>query len=207
MNARHDAPAATASPGREPLTRASVVAAARELITENGLEALSLRQLGSALGVTAPALYAYVTDKRDMLRAVAETAFEELLAQFDAIAVADPVDRMRELSRVYIRYSLDHPELFRVMFLFPPELTFGEATGEELPLATQAFNYAVDAISEGQAAGAIRADLDPMIVTFTSWTSTHGLAMVLNLGFGFDDATRDLLVDQTLDTVIRGLRP
>lgn len=192
---------------RETLTRAAVVAAARAHIVEHGLESLSLRRIGSALGVTAPALYAYVTDKRDLLRAVAETAFADLLARFDAIESDDPVDRMRQLSRTYVTFSLDHPELFRTMFLFPPEVSIGDATGEELPLATQAFNYAADAITEAQAVGAIRADLDPLLVTFTSWTATHGLADVLHLGFAFDDATREVLIEGVLDTVLRGLRP
>ncbi len=57
---------------RETLTGEAVVAAARDQIRTKGLDAVSLRQVGAALGVTAPALYAYVTDKRDLLRAVAE---------------------------------------------------------------------------------------------------------------------------------------
>lgn len=192
---------------RETLTRHAVVEAARNHIVDHGLQSLSLRRVGSSLGVTAPALYAYVHDKRDMLRAVAETAFEDLLGEFDRVEVPDPVDRLRALSRVYIRYSLDNPELFRTMFLFPPALDLTPATGDELPLATQAFNYAAGAIRDAQESGQIRADIDPLMVTFTTWTATHGLASVLNLGFEFDDATRELLIEHVLDTVVGGLRP
>ena len=198
---------AVAGVSRDPLTRESVVAAARAQIQEHGLESLSLRRIASALGVTAPALYAYVTDKRDLLRAVAETAFADLLERFEAIAVEDPIERMRQLSRAYVDYSVANPELFRTMFLFPPDLAMGGSTGEELPLATHTFNYAIDAISAAQAGGLLRTDLDPLLVTLTSWTATHGLADVLSLGFAFDDATRDLIVDNVIDTVLRGLRP
>lgn len=190
---------------RETLTREAVVAAARQQIIDKGLDALSLRQVGSALGVTAPALYAYVADKRDLLRAVAEGEFHALLARFEAVEEQDPLARLRELSRVYIEYAMDNPELFKTMFLFPPELTITEATGDELPIATQAFNYAVDAITDAIESGVFRKDLDPTLVTFTSWTATHGLATVLNLGFNFDEATKDLLIDLVLDTVIAGL--
>ena len=54
------------------LHREAIIAAARELIVADGLEALSLRRLAARLGVTAPALYAHVRDKQDLLRAVAQ---------------------------------------------------------------------------------------------------------------------------------------
>ena len=73
-------------------------------------------------------------------------------------------------------------------------------------MATQAFNYAIDAVRDGMEQGLL-VDTDPALITFVSWTATHGLANVLNLGFNFDDATRDLLIRTTIDTVIAGLRP
>ena len=57
---------------RPPLQRETIVEAARDLIITDGLEALSLRRLAGQLGVTAPALYAHVRDKQDLLRALAE---------------------------------------------------------------------------------------------------------------------------------------
>jgi AcrR family transcriptional regulator len=192
--------------GREPLTRDAIVVAACAEIEANGLDGVSLRRLGASLGVTAPALYAYVNDKRDLLRAVAEHEFGVLVTRFDAVDEPDPVARLRALSQVYIDYALENPELFKTMFLFPPELEIGEATGEELPVATLAFNYALGTIEEARAAGMVRPDLDPSLVAFTTWTATHGLAQVLLLGFTFDDATKQLLTDTVLDTVIAGLR-
>ena len=188
----------------DPLTRDAIVAATRELIAHEGLDAVALRRVGAALGVTAPALYAHVTDKRDLLRAVAEHEFAELLAAFDTVTEQDPLARLRALARVYVDRALAGPELFRTMFLFPPELDLTGSTGEELPLATQAFTYAAAPIEEAVAAGLLRAD-DPALITFVSWTAMHGLATVLNLGFALDDATRELLIDSVLDTVLAGL--
>jgi len=37
------------------------------------------------------------------------------------------------------------------------------------------------------------------------WTATHGVADLLLLGFPFDDATRDLVIDSEIDTVLSGL--
>ena len=198
---------AVPSADRAPLSRATIVAAARDVIAVDGLDAVSLRRLATTLGVTAPALYAYVDDKRDLLRAVAEVQFDELVARFARVDSADPVQRLRLLSRVYLEFALESPELFRTMFLFPPAVAFSDATGDELPSATSAFDHALQAVRDAMAVGAIRDDLDENLVAFTTWTTTHGLASVLLLGFDLDDAVRDVLIDTVLDTVIAGLRP
>ena len=112
---------------RPPLQRDAIVAAARALIVEDGLEALSLRRLAAQLGVTAPALYAHVRDKRDLLRALAEGEFETLVARFDAITDPDPIARIKGHGRAYVQHARENPELFRVMVLFPPEMS--PATG------------------------------------------------------------------------------
>ena len=157
-----------------------------------------------AWGSTAPALYAHVKDKRDLLRGVAELEFAELIAGFESITVTDPLDRLRRLSRVYIDRALAEPELFRTMFLFPPELDLSAATGAELPLATESFQIALDAVAAAIEAGALR-PADPLLAAFTLWTATHGVADVLLMGFPFDDATRDLVIDSVIKTVLEGL--
>ncbi|MGZ4759044.1 MAG: TetR/AcrR family transcriptional regulator, partial [Acidimicrobiales bacterium] len=76
-----------------PLNRQTVIDAARSCIVADGLEAVSLRKLAATLGVTAPALYAYVDDKRDLLRGVAELEFRRLSTRFEQIDDPDPVER------------------------------------------------------------------------------------------------------------------
>ncbi|MEP6623083.1 MAG: TetR family transcriptional regulator [Acidimicrobiia bacterium] len=48
---------------RLPLNRTAIVTVARQIVAADGLDGLSLRRVGAQLGVTAPALYAYVDDK------------------------------------------------------------------------------------------------------------------------------------------------
>jgi AcrR family transcriptional regulator len=188
------------------LTRELLISTTRDLIADEGIEAVSLRRVARALGVTAPALYAYVTDKRDLLRGVAEAEFAQLIDVLEAIDEPDPVARIRQFSRAYVTQALAQPALFRIMFLFPPELGVAAATGEELPAATKAFELAMAAAAEAIESGAL-APADPLMVGLALWTATHGAADVLLMGFGFDDSTRDQLVDAVIDTLIDGLRP
>lgn len=189
----------------EPLTRERIVEATRTMIESSGLEAVSLRRVAHVLGVTAPALYAYVADKHDLLRSVAEVEFDELMQRFLAIDEHDPIERIRRLSRAYVEHALTSPELFRTMFLFPPELANSTATGLELPAATKAFETALAATTEAVDQG-LFSHIDPLTAALTTWTAMHGLADILLLGFAFDEATTDRLIDTVIDTTIAGLR-
>jgi AcrR family transcriptional regulator len=61
---------------RTPLTRERVIGAALDFIDANGVEALSMRKLGAALGVEAMSLYNHVSNKEDLLDGVAGLLLE-----------------------------------------------------------------------------------------------------------------------------------
>lgn len=187
-----------------PLSRDSVLSAAREMIRAGGLESLSLRRLATNLGVTAPALYAHIGSKQDLLQGVAEAEFAEMLRRFRDVTDPDPIERIRGLALAYLDYARENPLLFRTMFLFRPELT-AEPHGDDLPIATEAFRFAAAPVEEAIEAGVIlRAD--PLLTALTLWTAIHGLATVILAGPDFGSGTEDVLVDSVLDTMLAGLR-
>lgn len=188
----------------EPLTRDAVVATTRELIRAEGLDAVSLRRVATALGVTAPALYAYVRDKRDLLAAIADEEFHELIARFRGVDDPDPIERTRGYCRAYIDHALENPELFKVMFLFPPSIGLTNRPIDDLPSATEAFTLSSQALVEAIEAGTIR-EQDALVVTLTTWIGMHGAAEVLLMGFDFPDELRDRLIESTIDMVVRGI--
>ncbi len=194
-------------PARGALSRAVIVAAAADVVVGSGLEALSLRRLAGDLGVTAPALYAHVTGKGDLLRALATAEFEALVARFGAVAPADPLDRIRAHAQAYVAHAREHPELFRVMFLFPPDLgSPPPAGGDDLPAATRAFASAAGAVEEAMATGAIDAP-EPLLVALTLWSAVHGVATVVQLGPGLPAELEASLVDEVVDRLLRGYAP
>jgi len=189
---------------RAPLQREVIISTTRELIVSGGLEALTLRRLASHLGVTAPALYGHVKDKQDLLRALAEDEFDRLVARFAAVTATDPIERIRALNRAYVAHARENPEMFRVMFLFPPDLSVGDLPeGVELPGATRAFNGAAEAITAAIEAGAITSD-DPLLVALTLWSAVHGVATVLQLGFDLPPELEDAMVEEVTNRVLSG---
>lgn len=189
------------------LDRARIVAAARALVAEAGLDALSLRRLATRLGVTAPALYAHVSGKQDLLAAVAEVELERLADRFEQVDRAhrdDPRARIRGHLRAYVDHARDEPELFATLFLFPPELAVGAGTDPlALPGATKVFRLAADAVAEAADAGTLRTD-DPLLAALALWSAAHGLASVLRLGFDLPREVEDALVDELVDRLLAG---
>ncbi len=65
-------------PERPTLNREGIARAALELIDSEGLAGLSMRKLGSKLGVEAMSLYHYVANKGDLLDAAVEQLYLEI---------------------------------------------------------------------------------------------------------------------------------
>src|SRR6267143_6853259 len=93
---------------RQPLTPERICDAAIELIDRDGLEALSMRHLGSALSVEAMSLYRHFTSKNALLEAVVGRLLAELLLPVPGSAPWQ--DSFRALARGYRALLLRHPK-------------------------------------------------------------------------------------------------
>ena len=77
---------------RIPLSRDRILRAALALADEHGLEWLSMRKLGQALGVEAMALYYYVANKSELIDGMVDLVFAE-------IEIPDDADWKRAMRR------------------------------------------------------------------------------------------------------------
>jgi AcrR family transcriptional regulator len=67
-----------ASTRRKPLSRERILAAALELVDEQGIDALSMRKLGQSVGYEAMSLYNHVTNKDDLLDGMLDLVLGEM---------------------------------------------------------------------------------------------------------------------------------
>lgn len=97
--------------GRHPLTRRAILEAGIALADCEGLAAVTMRRLGSELGVEAMALYRHVSNKQDVLDGMAAL----LVAAMTPVVVPDGApwqEVLRELSWQYRRVITEHPAVF-----------------------------------------------------------------------------------------------
>jgi TetR/AcrR family transcriptional regulator, tetracycline repressor protein len=105
---------------RERLTRERVVAAALEVMDQEGLEAVSMRRVGRELGVEAMSLYNHVADKEDLLGAMREQLFTSF--ELPALDSEDPYENGRRMAHAWRDLFNAHPMLLELMSedLAPP---------------------------------------------------------------------------------------
>jgi AcrR family transcriptional regulator len=90
------------------LTRQRILAAALKLIDSFGLDALSMRRLGSELGVDPMSIYHHIPNKDALLHAVVEDVFARMPAPSGKGAWKR---RVREWAHNYRAVALAHPNL------------------------------------------------------------------------------------------------
>lgn len=100
----------TRNPGqRAGLSRARVLAAARELLTERGVDSLTMRSLAQRLGVSPNALYSHVDSKTALI----DDLLDDALAGVQAPApdADDPIAGVHALMASTYRVLLAHADL------------------------------------------------------------------------------------------------
>jgi AcrR family transcriptional regulator len=157
--------------------RAALVDAALELVEREGAEALTLRAVARAAGVSPAAPYRHFTDKRALLAAVAEEGFRLLASALRGAGDAgpDPRARVRARGLAYVGFATRHPSHFRVMF--GRELADRSGYPGLQDAAQAAFDALVEGVMDAQKAGAMR-EGDPRELGLTAWAAMHGLAML-----------------------------
>jgi TetR/AcrR family transcriptional regulator, tetracycline repressor protein len=113
---------------RRPLSRRRILEAAVRFVDREGLEALSMRKLGSELGVEAMSLYNHVPNKGALLDGMVEVLLGEL--------EVPPEDegwerRVREAYRAFRRLAHGHPNVFPLFITRPPDTMDGVWLVEE----------------------------------------------------------------------------
>jgi AcrR family transcriptional regulator len=159
--------------------RAEILAAAEDLLLASGDEdAVSIRAVAAAVGVTPPSIYLHFKDKVELLYAVCGEHFRVLDEVSDAAVegVDDPGERIHRRGQAYIQFGLDHPEHYRIMFMGRPDCE-PRMTVEELS-TTACFGHLVDDVSAAMAAGLLPAD-DPFTVACGLWAKVHGVTSLL----------------------------
>lgn len=189
---------------RQPLTREAISTAARDILVAEGLHAVSLRRVAGSLGVTAPALYAHVVDKRDLLQGIAEQEISGLLEQFREVKADEPVERLKGMCHAYVDYGLRNPDLFRAMFLFRPELT-SEGRGDTGALTAQIHDAFIHAAREAQQQHSLEGG-DADLAALTAWTAAHGVITVLLSGPPLSIELQNRLADAAINAALTGMR-
>ena len=198
--------------------RTSIVEAARDIVSEEGLEALSMRALAERIAYSPATIYLHFRDKEEILREVVHEGFRRLgeAAQQQTGALgteANATERHRALGRAYARFALENTAYFRVMFELPTVARIGrqenclpEGRAEEASAWCQVVGTVQQAIDDG-----LINVRDAQHGAVIAWGLVHGLTSLYLSGHLSDtvadqDAFFDLL-EAAMNSLGTGWRP
>jgi AcrR family transcriptional regulator len=156
---------------------AVILTEAARLVAERGAAGISLRELAREAGVSHAAPAHHFTDRRGLFTALAAQGFAMLA---EALRAARP--RFIDAALAYVRFAIDHPGHYAVMFdkslLDPadPALMAAESA------AAAELAHGVDSLPDA------KAHADPESARLAAWALVHGFSTLwLNEVLGAED--------------------
>jgi AcrR family transcriptional regulator len=157
--------------------RMALIEHAARMTAEEGSQALTLRRLTSAVGVSTMAVYTHFGGMDDLRRAIRGEGFRRLAARMEAVVQTDdPVADLIELGWAYHEASLTEPNLYRAMFM---EKCVPDPAG---PVGLDTFARLVASVSRCIDAGRFRS-ADPVHVATQLWVTQHGIVTLTLAGY------------------------
>ncbi len=185
--------------------RDELVTVAERLLQENGYAGFSLRQVAEETGYTPTTVYRHFRDRDDLLQTVLNTWFAKFAAVLDAAdhEATNPHGRLLAQGQAYLRFAVQHPAVYRVMFLERMDigvLPTGESFRED-----PAFGVLIRAVQALHDAG-LTGRHDVMSAAMMIWTGIHGVAAMAVCSNMLDDIGAERLGRLAGENTLAGLR-
>jgi AcrR family transcriptional regulator len=181
--------------------RATLLAEAERTLRDDGIEALSLRELARQAGVSHAAPRRHFADRQALLDALAEAGFTRLTNEVRAAiddAGGDYRARLRAAAATYVRFATDDAALMELMFAAK---NTGDSAGTR-EAAARLFDVIGDLIGLGQQAGALPPG-DPYRLQLLFGATLQGITVLVSSG-RISPEQADALITDTIALFTRG---
>ena len=106
-------------PPKAKFTREEILDAALAITEKSGIDSVTARELGNYLGSSARPVFT-VFDNMDEVKESVRARAKELYGKYAAEGLKEPL-AFKGVGLAYIRFAIEKPELFRLLFMQPPQ--------------------------------------------------------------------------------------
>jgi AcrR family transcriptional regulator len=191
--------------GEGELLRRQIIEAAERLLIKTGdEEAVSIRAVADAVGVTPPSIYLHFRDKDELIFSICERHFARLddLTEEASAASSDPVESLILRGKAYVKFGIDNPEQYRILFMSRGARSEENMQPDELRQSAS-FDHLVNAVQRCLDAGAFEGDA--LLISMGLWAAVHGITSILISHPHFPWPDKENLIDHVLRLQCRGL--
>ena len=188
------------------LRRAEILEAAERIFVAEGYEGATIRKIADEVGVSSTALYMHFQDKGCILLEICERTLKLLLERNREIAAKplDPVVRTRMMLDAYMRWGMQHPNAYQLVYSAPRPVSAGIWPEDTVDLSTQCYDIFCGVVREIAASGRLRTGTAESAAQ-ALWMSCHGVVALMASRPRFNWAQPDELIQVTLDGLLNGL--
>lgn len=156
--------------------KALILEGAHKLFLEKGIERTTMRNIADEIEYSVGTVYVYFKDKNDILHHLHSQGFTQLGGEMRVLFnVSDPMERLKALGRVYIKFALDNPGMYNLMFTMKAPIEVIEQKEEdEWNEGKLTFDVLSNTVNHCMEAGHFKGhDLQPL--SYMIWSTTHGM--------------------------------
>lgn len=176
----------------------TLIQAGVEILSEEGVGALSLRKVAQRAGVSHNAPYFHFVDKQALIAAISTEGYRSLYEQLVIIRETyqpDPRRQLVEAAFMYLRFAQTSPAHFKVTFSNAVERE--EAYPDLVEMADNLIGELIKIVDACQKAGILHsAPVGAMAVSV--WSAVHGFTSLFIDGQSMHDRLKVAPVDQLL---------
>jgi AcrR family transcriptional regulator len=155
--------------------REAILSAALRLFSDEGYENVTMRKIADRIEYSVGTIYLYFKDKADIFFALHNRGFAEFYQrQLSVQHIKDPVERLTAHGEAYVKFAMEHPEFYDVMFISrTPAKTIKES--ESWTVGERTFDLLKLNIKQAMESGYFK-DIDVEVAAFSLWSFVHGMA-------------------------------
>lgn len=160
-----------------------ILLAAKELFTQKGYEATSIRNIAEKIEYSPATVYLYYRDKDEIMHALHSEGFRMLVSYFaDVVNEQDAFKRLKGLGYGYIKFCLENPDMYNLIFVMKDPMDHvSNCEDDEWDEGDRAFDVLYKTVVDCQATGYFKG-FEPYGLSLMIWSAMHGLCTLRTSG-------------------------
>ena len=156
--------------------RRLILNGAKKLFVERGIEHTTIRNIADEINYSVGTVYVYFKDKNAIFHDLHSIGFQELGGYFkDLISIEDPMQRLREMGCVYMKFAIENSEMYDLMFNLKAPMEYLESQNNDLwSEGNNTFRYVKDTVEDCMYKGHFK-DNNSEALSFMIWSLVHGM--------------------------------